>query len=260
MTILLPIPTPKKKFETYFLPYNIKEGYINKTINFEMRDSEPISAMREHFESEFGIPRDSYICNMVNNQQFTSQLTCADQLEDISRSNGILLCYEIDPTLKPSLPEANKKYDNYNNIDTDVYTPLMLDLSSWEKGHYRTERKHKLPRMLWVKKSWNLQELQLYVFKFIRGVLAEWVDWADPDSKKEPSSGLKDLKGVIMDFPYRTDEDKPLTRAEFDSLTDEEAFKLCCPGTVGSVEDEEDEGFDINNAPYQLTFRKTSKY
>jgi len=78
MTILLSIPTPKKKFETYFLPYNIKEGYINKTINFEMRDSEPISAMREHFESEFGIPRDSYICNMVNNQQFTSQLTCAD--------------------------------------------------------------------------------------------------------------------------------------------------------------------------------------
>ena len=161
-----------------------------------------------------------------------------------------MLCYEIDPSLNPSLPDANKKYDNYNNIDVDEFTPLMLDLASWEKGHYRTERKHKIPRMIWVKKSWNLQELQHYVFKYIRGVLAEWVDWADPDSKKEPRSGLPDLNGIIMDFPYRKDEDKPLTRAEFDAMTDDEAFKLCCPGTIAGVEDEEDEGFDINNMPY----------
>ena len=78
MTILLPIPTPKKKFETYVIPYNIKEGYINKTINFEMRDSEPFSAMRELFETEYGIPKGSFTVNMVNNNQFTSQFTCAD--------------------------------------------------------------------------------------------------------------------------------------------------------------------------------------
>ena len=55
MTILLPIPTKKKKIETFFLPYNIGEGYINKSIEFNMRDSDSIKTMREHFEEEYGL-------------------------------------------------------------------------------------------------------------------------------------------------------------------------------------------------------------
>jgi len=62
----------------------------------------------------------------------------------------------------------------------------MLDLSSWEKKTYSAERKYKLPRMIWVKKSWNMQELHAYVFKYIRGVISEWADWADPETKREP--------------------------------------------------------------------------
>jgi len=51
-----------------------------------------------------------------------------------------------------------------------------------------------------------------------------------------------------------------MTRADFEALSDEEAFKLCCPGIVNDVEDKDDEEFDLNNAPYQLSFKKASKY
>jgi len=49
MTILLPIPAKKKKFETYYLPYNIGEGYINKSIEFQMKESDSFRSMRDHF-------------------------------------------------------------------------------------------------------------------------------------------------------------------------------------------------------------------
>jgi len=51
-----------------------------------------------------------------------------------------------------------------------------------------------------------------------------------------------------------------MTREAFDALSDEEAFNLCCSGIVNGTPDEDDERFDINNAPYQLTYRKTKSY
>jgi len=41
-----------------------------------------------------------------------------------------------------------------------------------------------------------------------------------------------------------------MTKAAFDALTDEEAFKLCCPGIVREIDDKDDEDFDILNGPY----------
>jgi len=70
MTILLPIPAKKKNFETYYLPYNIGEGYINKSIEFQMKESESIKSLREHFETEYGIDKGSYVITMVHHQQF----------------------------------------------------------------------------------------------------------------------------------------------------------------------------------------------
>lgn len=67
MTILLPIPTPKKKVEMFFLPYNITKDYINKSFEVSMRDSESIGSMREEIEKEYDIPKGTYAATMVYN-------------------------------------------------------------------------------------------------------------------------------------------------------------------------------------------------
>ena len=58
--------------------------------------------------------------------------------------------------------------------------------------------------MLWVKKSWTMQELHRYVFKMIRHILSEWVDWSDPKTTRAPKKeGTVDLRERLIEFPYR---------------------------------------------------------
>ena len=71
--------------------------------------------------------------------------------------------------------------------------------------------------MLWINKSQTLKQLHFTVFKHLRFVFAEWADWSHPDSQREPVKSLKD----IVPFPYRLQPDQPVSRAEFDALTDE---------------------------------------
>ena len=88
---------------------------------------------------------------------------------------------------------------------SDEYTMCMMDLAKWAKNKYgQTELKTFLPRMLWMKKSWTMQEAHRFVFKRIRHVLSEWADWADPASTKAPKKeGVRNLKDHIIEFPYR---------------------------------------------------------
>jgi len=50
MTILLPIPTPKQEYEAYFIPHDIKDGFINKSLKVTMRGNETVRAFRENIE------------------------------------------------------------------------------------------------------------------------------------------------------------------------------------------------------------------
>ena len=50
-----------------------------------------------------------------------------------------------------------------------------------------------------------------------------------------------------------------MTKAVFDSMSDDEAFNLCFPG-VNDKDVADEPGFDINKLPYILGFRKGSKY
>lgn len=47
MTIMLPIPAKKDKIDCFFLPYNIKDGYINHKVNFMLRGTDPVQSLRE---------------------------------------------------------------------------------------------------------------------------------------------------------------------------------------------------------------------
>jgi len=98
------------------------------------------------------------------------------------------------------------KYDNFYNVGDD-YTMIVLDIAQWMKQHYSVERLHKLPRLLWAKKSWTLQELHLHVFKHVRGIISEWCDIADPNTTRVPrKSDSNDLKTKLIEFPYRVNE------------------------------------------------------
>lgn len=82
----------------------------------------------------------------------------------------------------------------------------MLNIQQWNKNRIsgRAEKSGFLPRMLWVKKSWTLQELHVYVFKVMRMCLLEWADWTDPKTERKPKDALKkDLRKTLIEFPYR---------------------------------------------------------
>jgi len=69
------------------------------------------------------------------------------------------------------------------------------------------EKKTAIPRVMWLKKSWNMEEVHRYVFKFItRHVISEWIDWADPNTtrmeKVDTTKDHVDLRGKIIDFPH----------------------------------------------------------
>lgn len=114
-----------------------------------------------------------------------------------------------------------------------------------------------LPRLLWVNRQMSLKELHLQVFKHLRTCLAEWCEWTQPDTPRRPAKDSYDLR-QLPDFPYRLpDSDAPLTREQFDALSDEEAFEMCFKGVLAGECDDQHQStgaFDIERMPYELNF------
>lgn len=100
-----------------------------------------------------------------------------------------------------------------------------------------------------------------YIFKVYRWFLSEWADWTDPNTTRTPkSSKSKDLRDHLIEFPYRKQEDVPMTKAAFDAMSNDEAFDLCFPGIAESESTVADLDFDIEQSPYLLQFRKYGMY
>ena len=47
MAVLLPIPAGKLEFKCFFVPFDLKDDYMNKTIGVEMRGSDTIMDFRK---------------------------------------------------------------------------------------------------------------------------------------------------------------------------------------------------------------------
>jgi len=95
-------------------------------------------------------------------------------------------------------------------------------MSRWEKKQLASKycKEGILPRVLWVPKELTLYLLHLEVFKTLRFLLAEWVDYKDPDTKKKVTSKY-DLTKTLPAFPYKPEgweENKCFTRADFDGM------------------------------------------
>lgn len=41
-----------------------------------------------------------------------------------------------------------------------------------------------LPRLMWVKKDWTLQQLHIEVFRFLKYVFVMWLDFNNPNFEK----------------------------------------------------------------------------
>ena len=122
------------------------------------------------------------------------------------------------------------------------WTMLQTNIAIWQKDQYnRMNKQASLPRLLWVKKENTLKELHLNVFKHLRYAFAEWADWSDPNSDKQGKEGRSNLRNIIP-FPYKLQDDQPMTKARFMALSDEEAFNMCFKGVVEGEQDNRGQG------------------
>ena len=114
-----------------------------------------------------------------------------------------------------------------------------------------------LPRLLWFNTATNMKDLHLQVFQSLRYVFSEWADWKDPDSTRPVVGDTQKQLRKMIDFPLEKDG-KPMTKAQFDELTDQEAFERLFSGVVeGDCDDTSglvSANFDVEKMPYQLTF------
>ena len=118
-----------------------------------------------------------------------------------------------------------------------------------------------LPRMLWLNKNWTMQQVHFEVFKYMKHAITEWVDWTDPETTRVPKRGHPNLSDVLIDFPHLKAGDVKMTKADFEALSDEDAFKLCCSGIINCDDIKHDEPkFDITKQPYTLSFKKARAY
>ena len=47
MTMMLPIPAKKTKVEFFYVPYHLKDGFVNRKANVLARETETVATLRE---------------------------------------------------------------------------------------------------------------------------------------------------------------------------------------------------------------------
>jgi hypothetical protein len=82
---------------------------------------------------------------------------------------------------------------------------VVLNIKHLTKTPYssRLSQTGMLPRILWMDRSWTLKQAHEQVFHFLREVVADWVDWKDPNTEKKPKASGDDLRRDLVDLPFR---------------------------------------------------------
>jgi hypothetical protein len=191
--------------------------------------------------------------------------SCKKLVDDLFSSSGDVVFFELPPQLKDvKFPALVDKRDSNNGAPAN-WTRLNCLMSRWAKMYsgYKLCKKGILPRVFWVQKEWTFKDLHLEVFKQMRCVIAEWIDFKDPGTKKKPipyKGEEIDLSTLLPDFPHRPagwDADKSFTRADFEEMTLEAQFEMCMPGVAeGSKEDIP----KLEEMPYEVRMVDNSGY
>ena len=215
MTISLPIPKKKKAEDFFFLPYDIKQGYINNSYKIPVGGSDNLRTIRTILNETYGLKTGSYVVAAVFNNNFVKLHTTSANAEDVAAEQGATLMYEIDPSLRPTLPDQARRQDSMYNVSDEV-TYLQLNQGIWQKQiNNRIANFTKtllLPRLLWVRTDFTMVDLHKYVFKHLRYCFSEWIEWTDPETTRAPKPCNFDLRQMVQ-FPYTAEDGSRLTRA-----------------------------------------------
>jgi hypothetical protein len=111
----------------------------------------------------------------------------------------------------------------------------------------RLSKESMLPRIMWVRKDMTLNELHREVFLYFKYVIAEWIDWKDPNTTKTPRDPKIDLRKLLPQFHI------DVTKEEF--LNSDMYDKLFTKRDVDS-----DSSWKIEEMPYRLCFKDVSGY
>lgn len=170
MSLNVPIPSPKKEIEVYYIPFKVEDNYMNQTMKFKFNESDSMRTIRDQLKTDFKIDTGNYLIAKVHNNAFVRLFNSSQQMDDLTGLSGATMFYEIDPALSPRLPTGNDKCDGYYGIG-DEYTMIQINMQRWGKDRFsgRSERQNiNIPRLIWVKKSSTLKDLHFEVFKAYR--------------------------------------------------------------------------------------------
>lgn len=69
MTMMLPIPAKKTKVEFFYVPYHLKDGFVNKKANVLARETETVATLRDLFQEKYGVQRSSFLISRVQDNE-----------------------------------------------------------------------------------------------------------------------------------------------------------------------------------------------
>lgn len=101
MTMLLPIPVPKKEFKMFFIPYHITAGYTNKSADIKLRSTDSMVSFREDFQTFFKVDKGAYIVTKVQDNEFLRWFGANQSVGNLLENEGVTVLYEVNPDLQP---------------------------------------------------------------------------------------------------------------------------------------------------------------
>ena len=123
-----------------------------------------------------------------------------------------MLLFEIPTQLEPEFPpiEQISKFDSNHGINPE-WIKVVFHIHKDGKGLLN------LPRVLWVNRQWNLQDLHLNVFNYYKDLIIRWYKELKDQGKSNRSSRLPEFKhpdsGELLNYDSLMEmiEKEPLT-------------------------------------------------
>lgn len=141
-----------------------------------------------------------------------------------------MICYQISkkidiPIALPPMEKCSNSDSNHGLGDDWVKMVVMVkypEKSSYSYSSYYTSYKSfPVPRVLWLKKSWNMQQVHWKFFTFFRQVIKNWYELG---MNKELQFPLNLVRGKTEE-----EEGEKLDWDQFLALPIEEQYKIIFP-------------------------------
>ena len=146
-----------EKIDAYYIQYHLRDSdgkYKNYKVFVEVKADETFQTYRRKFEKKYGYKRQSFIVTWILNNRPVKIFSTVDKMQSqISMRDGVLLLFEIPPSLSPKVMPPSQFDSNYG-IDSE-WLKMFILISKAKHGIWN------LPRMFWVKQSWTCHEVHL---------------------------------------------------------------------------------------------------